>query len=122
MITEKTRDWLADSGLFGRVSSVGSRLESTYLLEGNVVELYADFTDKSTPVAVLEVRFFLLSGPDAYETIALSQTYRAVSPLADRTAEAVVEALSKSLAQILTRLEADVAKALRSKPNEAGNP
>lgn len=112
MVTEKTRDWLADSGLFGRVSSVGSRLESTYLLEGNVIALYADFRNKSAPVAVVEIRFFLLAGPDAEETVGLARTYRAESPISARTAEAVVEALGESLTDILTRLEPDMEKAI----------
>lgn len=110
MITEKTRDWLADSGMFGRVSSVGSRLESKYMLEGNVIALYADFTNDLTPRAVMEIRFFLLAGPDAGETVALTRTYRAESPIATKRAEAVVEAFSRSQADILARLEVDVAK------------
>jgi len=122
MITEKTRDWLADSGLFGRVSSVGSRLESTYMLEGNVIKLYGDFTDKSAPVAVMEIRFFLLAGADANETVALSQTYKAASPVSDRTAEAVVESLSKSLAEILAHLEADLQKALAASTDSTKRP
>jgi cholesterol transport system auxiliary component len=113
MITEQTRDWLANSGLFARVTAVGSRLESTYLLEANVIALYADFTRKATPEAVVEIRFFLLAGPEAGESVALSQTYRATTPVSAKTAEAVVGALSKSLADILTRLEADITKALR---------
>jgi cholesterol transport system auxiliary component len=112
MITEKTRDWLADAGLFGRVSSVGSRLESTYMLEGNVIALYADFRDKSAPVAVVEIRFFLLAGPEAKETVGLARTYRAESPISAKTAEAVVEALGESLTDILTRLEPDIEKAI----------
>lgn len=112
MITEKARDWLADSGIFGRVSSVGSRLESKYMLEGNVITLHADFRNESAPAAVTEIRFFLIAGPDANETVALARTYRAESPISARTAEAVVEALSKSLTEILTRLEPDIEKAV----------
>ncbi len=115
MMTEETRDWLANAGLFARVTAVGSRLESTYLLEGNVIDLYADFTHKATPEAVVEIRFFLLAGPEANESVALSETYRAATPISARTAEAVVQALSKSLADILTRLEADIAKVLAAK-------
>jgi ABC-type uncharacterized transport system auxiliary subunit len=63
MITEETRDWLANSGLFDRVTAVGSRVESTYLLEGNVIDLYADFRSKSAPVAIVAIRFFLLPRP-----------------------------------------------------------
>ncbi len=116
MITEEVRDWLANSGLFGRVTAVGSRVESTYLLEGNVIDLYADFTQKATPEAVVEIRFFLLAGPEAGESVVLSQTYRAATPISTKTAEAVVQAMSKSLADILTHLEADIAKVLARPP------
>jgi ABC-type uncharacterized transport system auxiliary subunit len=119
MITEEVRDWLANSGLFARVTAVGSRVESTYLLEGNVIDLYADFTQKVTPEAVVEIRFFLLAGPEAAESVVLSQTYRAAAPISAKTAEAVVEALSKSLADILIRLEADIAKVLARPPDKA---
>lgn len=119
MITEKTRDWLADSGLFGRVSAVGSRLESTYLLEGNVTALYADFRSAAAPVAVVEIRFFLLAGPDANETVDLAKTYRAESPISAKTAEAVVEALSNSLADVLAHLEPDIGKAIAPKKSKA---
>ncbi len=119
MITEEARDWLANSGLFGRVTSVGSRLASTYLLEGNVIDLYADFTPKGAPEAVAEIRFFLLAGPEGNESVALSQTYRAATPIAAKTAQAVVQALSKSLADILTRLEADIANVLARAPDKA---
>jgi cholesterol transport system auxiliary component len=115
IITEQTRDWLADSGLFARVSSVGSRLESTYLLEGNVTALYADFRNEAAPTAVVEIRFFLLAGPDTNETVALARTYRAESPLAAQTAAGVVEALSKGLTDILTRLEPDIEKTIAPK-------
>jgi cholesterol transport system auxiliary component len=116
MITEETRDWLAHSGLFARVTAAGSQVGSTYLLEGNVIDLYADFRDKSTPVVVVAIRFFLLTGPEGSETVVLSQTYKAESPVVAKTAEAVLEAMSKSLSDILTHLEADTEKALARKP------
>jgi cholesterol transport system auxiliary component len=112
MLAELTRDWLADGGLFRRVVTGSDRLESTHLLEANVTALYADFTRTSAPEAILEIRFFLLAGPEAGGSVVLSEAYRAVTPIAARTAEAVVEACSKSLTEILTRLEADVAQVL----------
>ena len=120
MIMEKTRDWLADSGLFQRVFSAYSPLESTYALEGNVLELYADFTTGSAPQAVMQMRFFLLAGPDANEAIPLAQTYEAKSPISARTAGAVVTALSNDLTDILTRLEADIEKTLLQKNKQEG--
>lgn len=118
LITEETRDWLADSGLFDRVTAVGSRVESTYMLEGNVLDLYADFRNKEAPVAVVAIRFFLVTGPEGREKIALARTYTAESPIGVKTAEAIVEALSKSLGDILRRLEGDMEKTLARKPDK----
>ncbi len=118
MIAEQTRDWLADSGLFKRVLPVRSPLESTYLLEGNVTALYGDFTNKAAPEAVLEIRFFLVSPADAGEKAVFARTYRTVTPVPDRTAEDFIGALSRSLAEILTHLEADLQKALAERPAE----
>lgn len=112
MITERTRDWLADSGLFGRVLPVSSRVAADYTLEGNVTALYGDFSNESAPAAVVEIRFFLLENTDPTETVAVAQTYRAATPVRDRTAEVFVEALDRSLADILARLEADLQKVL----------
>jgi len=119
MLTEETRDWLANSGLFGRVTSVGSRVESAYLLEGNVTALYADFTRASAPAAVMEIRFFLLSGAEGNESVSLAQTYKATTPISARTAEAVLEALSGDLKEILARLEADIQRVLALKPDKS---
>jgi len=112
MVTERTRDWLADSNLFARVLPVGSRVAADYTLEGNVTALYGDFSKESAPAAVVEIRFFLLENTDPTETVAFAQTYRAATPVRDRTAEVFVEALDRSLADILARLEADLQKVL----------
>jgi ABC-type uncharacterized transport system auxiliary subunit len=108
MVTERTRDWLADSGLFTRVLARGSRLAPDYTLEGNVTALYGDFTKESAPAAVMEIRLFLLDNTGGTETVAFARTYRAATPVQDKTAEVFVEALNRSLADILARLEADL--------------
>ena len=122
MITERTRDWLADSGLFTRVLPVGSRIVPDYTLEGNVTALYGDFSSESAPAAVMEIRFFLLDNADGTRRWSSLETYRAATPVPDKTTEVFVEALNKSLADILARLEADLQKALAGKPNAAGTP
>jgi cholesterol transport system auxiliary component len=119
MLMEETRDWLMNSGLFGRVTAVGSRLESTYLLEANVIGLYADFSKDSAPTAITQVRFFLLSGSDENESVALAQTYKATTPISARTAEAVVDAFSRNLQEILKDLEADIGKVITSKGDKS---
>lgn len=108
MLTNKTRQWLADCGLFARVLPADSRLEPTYTLEGGVAALYGDFTDGSAPQAVLEIRYFLLNSDSAAETVAFAETYRVATPIPERTAAAFVAALDDCLTEILTRLEADL--------------
>lgn len=120
MITERTRDWLSDSGLFGRVLLTSSRIAPTYTLEGNITALYGDFSSESAPVAVMEIRFFLLKNADA-GNVAFAETYRAATPVPEKTTEVFIEALDKGLVDILTRLEADLQKALAGKTDAAGS-
>lgn len=111
MITEQTRDWLARSGLFSHILPMGSRIAPDYTLEGNVTSLYGDFSDKSAPAAVMELRLFVLDNAGG-EKVVFAQTYRAATPVKDTTAGVFVEALNTSLADILTRLETDLRKTL----------
>jgi len=112
MITEHTRRWLADSGLFKQVLPSGSQIAPTHSLEGTVVALYGDFRDESAPIAVLEIRFFLVDHKVPDGAVVFSKSYRAANPVLVRTVQALMDALSKDLADILTRLEADLQKAL----------
>ena len=110
LLTDKTRQWLAGSGLFARVLPADTRLEPTYTLEGSVAALYGDFTDGSAPQAVLEIRYFLLNHDSDAQAILFAESYRAVTPIPERTAAAFVAALDNCLKEILTRLEADLEK------------
>lgn len=108
MITEQTRNWLTDSGLFTLVLPLGSRIVPSYTLEGNVTALYGDFSKESSPSAVMEIRLFLLDNAGGEEKVVLAETYRAATPVSDRTAEVFVEALNKSLVDIQGRFEHDL--------------
>jgi cholesterol transport system auxiliary component len=110
MITEQTRGWLTDAGVFTLVLPVGSRVTPDYTLEGNVVALYGDFSNPSAPAAVMEIRFFLLDNTSRREKVIFAESYRAAVPVPDRTAEVFVNALNKALADILGRLETDLQK------------
>jgi len=112
MVTERTRLWLARSGMFERVLGSGSRLEPTYTLEGNITMLYGDLSDASAPEAVMELHCFLLASEDADEAVVSGKVYGASNPLEARTADALVKALDRCLTQILERLEADLKQSL----------
>ncbi len=122
MLTERTRRWLADSGLFKQVLPPNSQITPTYTLQGIVTALYGDFTNESAPVAVMRIRFLLIGRGSEEGSVVFSQAYRVAQPLSAKTAEAMLDALSKDLTEILTRLEEDLRKYLakQSSPGPAG--
>ena len=106
MITEKTRSWLSESGLFELVLGPGSYLDASHALEGNIITLYGDFRDKASPKATMKIRFFLikLSG----KSVVFAKTYETTSESNKRTAESLVEAFNNCLTNILSDLEEDL--------------
>lgn len=112
MLTDATREWLADSGMFEAVIPMGSHKEADYLLEGAVISLYGDFQERREPAAVLRMQFLLLEddGPD-YRLL-MHRTYREQVSLPGTGAGHVVQGLNKALTRILTQLEKDMASAI----------
>ncbi|MBN1508336.1 MAG: membrane integrity-associated transporter subunit PqiC [Sedimentisphaerales bacterium] len=115
MLTDETRHWLASSGLFQQVLPPNSQVEPSYNLQANVTALYGDFIDRSAPVAVMRIRFFLNQSKEGEETTVFSQVYRAATPFSKKTGQALIRALSQDLTEILTQLEADLASFLSGK-------
>ena len=114
MLSERTRDWFANSGLFQQVVAPGGPAPATHTLTGHVVALYGDFAHPTAATAVLEIRFSLLRAGGAGETTLFSKTYQARNSVTARAADAVVAALNQDLVQILTQLETDVRQHLGS--------
>ncbi len=109
MITEKTRNWLAESGLFGTVMDAATLVEPTHVIEGNVTALYGDFRNEASPEAVMEMRIFLLKTEDAGEMAPVfSETYRTAVDLESENPQELVKAFSKCLEDILSSLEKDL--------------
>ena len=115
MMTEQTRNWLAESGAFAQVLSPISSAEPTHILEGHIKQIAADVRDKANPQAVLEISFFLLEQHKRERTIRFQKTYSAAHPLESRTAPACVAALNRCLTEILETLEKDLASNLSEK-------
>jgi cholesterol transport system auxiliary component len=108
MLTEKTRNWLANSGLFARVLDPGSYTKPTHTLRANITALYVDVRDKKSPTAVMQIRFFLIPEQPAEKSISLAETYNASVDVEAKTAEAFVQGFNRCLEQILTDLEQDL--------------
>ena len=113
MITEKTRNRLAEAGLCKRVLTNTSRLDPTHIIEGDITALYGDFRDKAAPKAVLEMRIFLLKTRGLEEPLVVfAETYESSLSLESNDPESVVTALDRCLDEILRDLEKDLAEKL----------
>lgn len=113
MVTENTRDWLAASGLFSNVVGLGSGLQPTHRLEGNVTALYGDFRNRKAPKAVMELKVFLLKTGDGADPVPIfGKTYAAITAPDGRDPDDLVSAFSRCLETILTDLEEDLLAAV----------
>jgi uncharacterized lipoprotein YmbA len=111
MITEETRNWLADSGLCRTVTEAASLTDPTHVIEANVTALYGDY--RKGPKAVLETRVFLLKTQPAEDPAPVfGKTYKSSFPLESAGPQALVEAINKCLISILADLEADLTNKL----------
>jgi ABC-type uncharacterized transport system auxiliary subunit len=109
MITEKTRTWLSNSGIFHLVLDKGAYIEPTHTLQANITALYADRREQK---AVVEIRTFLVSNDAPDDSVIMTATYRASSALELQLPEALLEAFDACLTQILTDLENDLRQKL----------
>lgn len=107
IITDETIKWLEDSGLFGSVISSKNAYGSDLIIEGNIVQLFADFSGKDVK-SVIELKFFI-NETDARKYIPVFHKSYRKEILADSKApEDLVIAWNKALEQILSDFEDDI--------------
>lgn len=119
MISEQTRRWMDDSGLFARVLPPASTIQPTHLLQGHISRLYADTANPGKAFQQLEISLYLVSGLGKNRQILFDKTYAVAGPMAAKTGPAYFEALEKGLAQILAQFEGDVAAALQAEEKKS---
>ncbi len=110
MISDKTRGWLSESGLFKLVLEPGSYSDATHVLEGNITALYGDFRERLSSKATMKIRFFLVKLSD--KSVVFTKTYESINEAQSKTAGALVEAFDKCLINILSNLEQDLQEQL----------
>ncbi|MFZ9011441.1 MAG: hypothetical protein ACO20W_06055, partial [Anaerohalosphaeraceae bacterium] len=115
MMTDQTRDWLSESGVFAEVLLPVSSFEPTLILEGHIKQIVADVRDKGNKQAVLELSFFLLEKHNHNPTIRFQNTYSATQSLDCKTASDCIAAMNQCLSEILGDLEKDLASNLAGK-------
>lgn len=108
MITEQTRKWLNESGVFAQVLQSGSLVKPTHVLQGHVSKLYVDKSDMDNIVAQVEITFYLLDGKS--DEIVSTKTYAVAKSMDSGSTEDYFKALKKALTAILEECEADLVK------------
>lgn len=107
MLSQDLRAWLHSASLFSNVVDPGSLAPVDYILEGNVVGLYADFAAKPAQ-AVAELQFLLLKSGGDDRQVLLTREYRRTAPLAASTPQEVVRAEREAVSAIYAALEEDL--------------
>ncbi|UCE85803.1 MAG: membrane integrity-associated transporter subunit PqiC [Deltaproteobacteria bacterium] len=98
--------WLGPSSTFASVSDSTNPGDATWLLEGQVDNLYGDLRDPRDPRAVLEIEFALLYAKSL--NVRFRKSYAASVQAEDTSAPAIMAAWNEALAAILAELEGDL--------------
>ncbi|MHC4647674.1 MAG: ABC-type transport auxiliary lipoprotein family protein [Planctomycetota bacterium] len=112
MMTQQTRRWLSDSGLFARVLQPGSIMKPTHVLEGHIVKAYADASVNNKAAVQLEISLYLLKKNKGEEEILFGKTYTAREPMGSPKAEDYFKALEIAMTKVLQQYEKELAALL----------
>lgn len=107
LLSGEVETYLSRCGVFSTVSS-SAMTTYRYVLEGDVVQLYGDFTSKSAPTAVISMRFFLIDDENAAAKVLLQKTYSRSEPITAATPEALLLGWNRGLGMILGQLAGDI--------------
>ncbi|MGD9787863.1 MAG: ABC-type transport auxiliary lipoprotein family protein [Sulfuricellaceae bacterium] len=110
MVADGVTRWLQQSGMFRNVLAKGVGGDADYLLEGHVSELYADFRGGGKPAAVMTVQFYLTDKGGSGDIVFNADLSRRVE-VADRSAQAVAQAMNTAFSGVLAELEARLGRA-----------
>lgn len=101
--------WIQSSKIFKNVIDPYTPILPYYVLYGNVVEIFADYSE-SDPKAVLSILFFLVDESQSDSKIILNSSYREKTRINSKSAKSLVEGWNTALAIILSNLESDLKK------------
>ncbi len=108
LIAERTRTWLAASGLFQSVVPAGSLLATDLTLEGELADFYTDVRDPRNPAVVITLRAWLVGKNDVLTRPEWRVSKRIALDSPD--AATVAAGFDQALAEALTDLETMLAK------------
>ncbi|WP_035061793.1 ABC-type transport auxiliary lipoprotein family protein [Andreprevotia chitinilytica] len=110
-ITQRLREWLAASGLYGHVVDNTADSPVAQRLEGELLELTVDRRD--SPVVLLRLRLRLVDLRASEPAIVFDQIFSASRPVSPLTADAIAAAADQALAAMLDEIESTIAQGSR---------
>ncbi|MFH1076404.1 MAG: hypothetical protein V1753_06130 [Pseudomonadota bacterium] len=109
IITGAVSQWLNGSGIFRYVVGFSSYTEPSFILEGTLVGMYGDYSDKKRPKAVMALEFLLIDDSTPTPEVLMKKEYRKEIDLAGSSSSyALVKGWGKALEAILVVLEKDI--------------
>jgi ABC-type uncharacterized transport system auxiliary subunit len=108
MVTEALVRACAKSGRFATVAAAGVATQTDLALETVVQDFYADFTDRAAPLAVVQLRTYVLDRRSGRGQVLRQLDGKASEPLADGSPKAVVDALSVATAEAIAAILAQL--------------
>lgn len=108
LLTDRLETWLDQSRLFGTVVESGSTAEYRYILEGEILELYGDYTAPGPPAAVIKGEFVLVDDLDGAGKIVFEREYRETEQAAASDAGALATSWGAALRRIFLQLTQDL--------------
>ena len=108
MFTFLLYDYMQVAGGFDEMLPPFSGAGYNLRLEGNIRELYADFTEGPIPYAVIEARFFLISADSARDPVLIQKGYSQRVKAKSAEPEAIAQAWSEALTAMYAELASDL--------------
>ena len=110
-LAESIRAYMREGGVFGRVMDPGSGLTPTLVAEVAINELCGDFRQTSQPVGTMAIHFICYEIKDGSPgRILLDKLCVHSTPLAEKTASALMAAWDADLRAIMEEINSEYAK------------
>jgi ABC-type uncharacterized transport system auxiliary subunit len=122
MLGEGTARALDRARVFTRVVSPGAPSDGDYVMDGFVDALYGDIRSGNSPAAELAVTYYVSRADAATPVPFWSKQYQRSVPVATKTPEAYVAALSVAFSEITAELARDLTALALPKPSVAHLP
>jgi len=113
MMTSVLRNWIQESQLYGNVAIPGEGGGQTFIIDCDVMELYGDFQDPSSPKAVMKFEIQVFKRQPNGRDLVLRKTFSQSIPFSQRTPQALVDAWNEGLRISLDQLLGALAGTVR---------